>query len=198
MNGERWTDLGSGIEEERTEEPCVEGAPPVYRYETIDSTNSEALRLGEAGAPHGTAVVSRYQTAGRGKLESRWLMPRGEGVLLSILLRRPPEDVAFPMLTLRAGQSIAELLRRLTSLPIEVKHPNDLIIGGRKLAGILSEARWLGETLQFAVVGVGINVNVSEFPEEIRPTATSLAIEAGKSFDVGEITDALIIRLRTL
>ena len=174
----------------------IEGDPPIHWHDTLASTNTEALRLGEEGAPHHTAVVARYQTQGRGKLASRWVMPRGEGVLLSILLRRVPESMAFTQLTLQVGWRLAQLLRELTGLAVEVKKPNDLMIEGLKLAGILSEARWRGEKMLYAVVGVGINVNVQSFPDELTATACSLSQVAGKPFNVEEITRAVIECLR--
>lgn len=179
-------------------QPRIEGDPPIHWHEEIGSTNTEAMRLGEAGAPHGTAVVARYQTAGRGKLSAKWLMPPGEGILLSILLRRMPGGVPFGQLTLQMGYTIAEFLRARTGLTIDIKEPNDLMIGGRKLAGILSEARWRGDEMLHAVVGVGINVNVREFPEEIRERACSLAQAAGREFDVEELAKGLIEHIRSL
>ncbi len=172
--------------------------PPVYRHESLDSTNSEALRLGEAGAPHLTAVVADYQTAGRGKLQSPWYMPAGTGVALSVLYREMPPGVEFSLLTLHVGRRLRERLQKLTGLKIDVKEPNDLLIDGKKVAGILSEARWRGQNLLLAVVGVGVNVNVREFPEELASTASSLALVAGRDFDVEEIAEGLIAELRAL
>lgn len=169
---------------------------PIYRHESIASTNTEALRLGEAGEPHHTVVIADYQTAGRGKLDRKWLMPPKKGVLLSIILRDMPPGVAFASLTLQVGWRLANRLRAMTGLQIDVKQPNDLMFQGKKLGGILSEARWRGEELVFAVVGVGINVNVAEFPEELRESATSLALAAGREFEVEEIIQAVIEELR--
>ena len=174
------------------------GDPPVHRHASLDSTNSEALRLGESGAPHHTVVVAEYQSAGRGQMDRRWLMPRGQGVLLSILLRETPPGAEFAKLTLRVGRAVADLLGRESGLRIEIKAPNDLMIEGKKVAGILSEARWRGEDLLFAVVGVGINVNVLEFPPEISDSATSLALAAGREFDLERLIQGLILCLRSL
>lgn len=170
--------------------------PPIYRHESIPSTNTEALRLGEAGAPHHTAVRADYQTAGRGKLDRKWLMPAWQGILLSVLYRDLPRDVPFSNLTLQVGWRLANRLREMTGLTIDVKQPNDLLIEGKKIAGILCEARWRGEEFLFAVVGVGINVNVKNFPDELKETATSLALAAGRDFSVDEIASAVLDELR--
>lgn len=176
----------------------TESLPSIHRFKSIGSTNTEALRLGEAGAPHNTVVIAEYQTAGRGKLERKWHMPAGQGILLSILMRDMPPGVPFLQLTLQVGYRIAAVLRERAGLDIIVKQPNDLMFEGKKLGGVLSEARWRGDEFQFAVVGIGINVNVMEFPEEIRGTATSLALAAGREFDIEELTQAVIKSLRSM
>lgn len=176
----------------------IEGDPPLYRYRSIASTNTEALRLGAADAPHLTAVCAGFQTAGRGQFERKWHMPEGEGVLLSVLYRQMPPGVEFTTLTLQVGRVMAELLSEMGDVRVGVKDPNDLIIDGRKLGGILSEARWRADQFLYAVVGIGINVNVTEFPQELRETACSLAQAAGRTFDVEEVLQAVLGRLRNL
>ncbi len=171
---------------------------PVHWLETIDSTNSELLRLAEAGAPDGTAAAARYQTAGRGKLQSRWHMPPGEGVLVSVLLREVPAATGFVGLTLEVGRRLAERLGRATGRRVDVRSPNDLLIDGRKVGGILCEARWRGDRLLYVVVGVGINVNVLEFPAEISARATSLRLAVGREFDVEALTRDVIDCVRDL
>lgn len=178
--------------------PQIEGDPPLYRFRSIESTNTEALRLGQAGAAHLTAVCAGYQTAGRGQFERKWHMPEGQGVLLSVLYRQMPPGVEFTTLTLQVGRTMAELLGRIGGVRIDIKEPNDLMIEGRKLGGILSEARWRGDQFLYAVVGIGINVNVMEFPEEIRETACSLAMKAGRTFEVEEVLQAVLGKLRNL
>jgi BirA family transcriptional regulator, biotin operon repressor / biotin---[acetyl-CoA-carboxylase] ligase len=178
--------------------PQIEGDPPLYRFASIESTNTEALRLGQAGAPHLTAVCAGYQSAGRGQFERRWLMPEGQGVLLSVLYRQMPPGIEFTTLTLQVGRVMADLLGGLAGLRVGVKEPNDLVIEGKKLGGILSEARWRSDQFLYAVVGIGINVNVLDFPDEIRDTACSLAQKAGRMFDVEEVLQAVLHRLRNL
>jgi BirA family biotin operon repressor/biotin-[acetyl-CoA-carboxylase] ligase len=183
------------VKEEVSDIISAQHIHPIHRHETIDSTNSEAMRMGEAGAEHKTIVVAYVQTAGRGKLDSRWVMPAGEGILLSILLREMPRGISFGQLTLQMGGILAQWLGEETHLAVQVKKPNDLLIGGKKVCGILSEARWRSEEMLFAVVGIGINVNVTSFPDELSETATSLKMETGREFDLLALTNNLIERL---
>lgn len=176
----------------------VEGDPPIYRYESIASTNTEALRLAEQGAPHHTVLLAEYQSAGRGQFERRWVMPRGEGVLMTMVFREMPPGVEFTTLTLQVARAMAELLGKTGGIEVSIKEPNDLMVGSKKLAGILSEARWRGDKMLYAVVGIGVNVNVSEFPEELCEIACSLALESGKRFDVAAVEEAMIERLKGL
>jgi BirA family biotin operon repressor/biotin-[acetyl-CoA-carboxylase] ligase len=178
--------------------PQIEGDPPLYRYRSTGSTNTEALALGAADAPHLTAVTADFQTAGRGQFERKWHMPEGEGVLLSVLYRQMPTGVEFTTLTLQVGRVMADLLTRISGVRVDVKEPNDLMIDGQKLGGILSEARWRADQFLYAVVGIGINVNVTEFPSELQASACSLALKTGRRFDVEEIRQAVLERLRNL
>lgn len=173
-------------------------APPIHRHATLDSTNSEAFRLAEAGAPHLTAVSAEFQTAGRGQPGREWWMPEGQGALISVLARRLPPGLPFGELTQRAGWAMARALEAASGAKISIKPPNDLLIGGKKVGGILCEARWKAEDLLCAVLGVGVNVNVREFPEPLRATATSLAIETGRELDRAALAEALIEALREM
>lgn len=170
--------------------------PPVYRYKVTDSTNSEAFRLAEEGAPHLAAVLADFQTEGRGQPGRQWWMPEGEGILLSLIIRSLPPGTPFEELTLRVGYEIAQFLHRETGLAIAIKPPNDLHIKGMKVGGVLCEARWTDDALQCAVIGVGINVNVANFPPELRETATSLALAAERQFDRKALALKLVDALR--
>jgi BirA family biotin operon repressor/biotin-[acetyl-CoA-carboxylase] ligase len=168
-----------------------EGDPPIHRFDEIDSTNDEARRLAESGAPHGTTVIARRQTAGRGQFDRKWFMPPGEGVLMSVLLRRMPEGVAFDRLTVTVAERIAAALGEMCGIEVGVKHPNDLMVEGRKLGGILCEARWRGGTMLYVVVGVGINVNVESFPDDLAASACSLRQCRGRGFEVEAICERI-------
>ena len=197
LNGKSWRDMkiAIGDHDSQTHE---HHDPLTHWRDTVDSTNAEAMRLGNLDAPNLTAVVARYQTAGRGQRGRTWIMPRDQGVLLSILYQQLPHGVTFPELTLKAAQVLAELLQEITGLQLEIKEPNDLLIDGKKVGGILSEAAWRGEVLECAVLGVGINVNVAVFPDELRDTACSLAQASGRRFDIEELSREVIRRLRRM
>lgn len=143
-------------------------------HDRLGSTMDEAHRLAESGAPHGTAVAARIQTAGRGRRGSAWVSPEG-GLWLSVVCR-PPGPAPMETLSIRAGEAVATALRAaLPGLPgVTVKWPNDLLVNGRKLAGILCEARWEGTTPLWVVIGVGLNVS-NPLPEELRAVGVTLA-----------------------
>ena len=142
-----------------------------------------------AGAPAGTVVVAEEQTAGRGRQGRSWSAPRGRGLTFSVLLRPEPADLA--MLPLAAAVAVCEACESVAAVECAIKWPNDVLIDGRKLAGILIESR---PQEGWAVVGIGINVNVSpdELGPELERTATSLQIETGAPVDRGRVLDALI------
>ncbi len=153
---------------------------PVKYFREIDSTNDEAKRLAAEGAAEGTLVVADSQTKGKGRSGREWSMKPGSAVAMSLLLRPelPPERIS--MVTLVMGLAAAKVCRRLYRLPAMIKWPNDVVVNGRKLCGILTE---LGEDSlhhPFVVIGVGINVNETAFPEKIRDVATSLQRELGE------------------
>ena len=150
-----------------------------YHRET-DSTNTRAKALAASGAPEGTVVIAETQTGGRGRKGRTWFSPAGEGVYLSLILRPPISPVEAPKITLIAGIAVAEsLLARLADLDVHIKWPNDVLVGRKKVAGILTEISSDMDRVGFVVSGVGLNANGRRFPEEIEPVATSLALETG-------------------
>lgn len=152
-----------------------------FKKET-DSTNLDCKRLAAEGAPHGTLAVAEMQAGGRGRRGRSWQSPAGESIYMSLLCRPDflPEEA--PMLTLVMGISVAEAVERYTGLPAKIKWPNDIVVNGRKICGILTEMEMGLETreIQYLVIGVGINVNNSAFPGELRQMATSLFLESGR------------------
>ena len=139
--------------------------PPLYRHERVGSTLDLLHELAHSGAIEGTAVVAREQTAGRGSRGSGWHSPPG-GLWMSWLCR-PPSPLAGEVLSLRVGLAVASVLDQLGDLPpIQLKWPNDVLIGGRKAAGILCEARWQGGELGWIAVGIGLNVS-NPLPTEV-------------------------------
>ncbi|MBI5419329.1 MAG: biotin--[acetyl-CoA-carboxylase] ligase [Deltaproteobacteria bacterium] len=149
-----------------------------------DSTNRRAAELAEKGAPHGTVVCADAQTAGRGRFGRRWESPPGLNLYVSLLLRPPMEPLLAPQLTLVTAIALAKAAESASGIPADLKWPNDLYLGDRKAAGILAEMSADQDRLRHVVIGAGLNVNadLADFPEELRKTATSLRLQAGRSF----------------
>ena len=158
-----------------------------HHYERLDSTNLEALRLAELGAPPGTVVLADTQSAGRGRRGRAWADVPGRSLLMSVLLGRP--SGAAGLLTASAALAAAEAVETLTGLRVQIKWPNDLLAGERKLGGVLAEGR--GEL----PVAVGIGVNVSGAPEdlpvELRASASFVSHEAGREVGVTALAEEL-------
>jgi BirA family transcriptional regulator, biotin operon repressor / biotin---[acetyl-CoA-carboxylase] ligase len=158
----------------------------IYHFFKTDSTNSVAMRLGEAGEPHGAVVLAEEQTAGRGRAGRSWSSEKSAGIYCSILLRPPIAPAQAPLLTLLAGLAARDAAAEdLDTLP-DIRWPNDLLIrrsgnGSRKFCGILTEMHCEPDRVHYAVIGIGINVNQTKLPEAIADVATSLRIETGKS-----------------
>ncbi len=152
-----------------------------YFCET-DSTNTQAKRLGEEGAFAGTLAVADRQMAGKGRRGRSWDSPPGRDIYMSLLLRPDIRPSDAPMLTLVMAQSVAEAIREKTGIDARIKWPNDIVSKGKKLCGILTEMSAEMDYINYIVIGVGINVNQPSFPEDIADRATSLMLEAGRSF----------------
>ena len=180
--------------------PAGEFGGRIHHHYQVDSTMSEAARLAAAKAPHGTLVVAEEQTAGRGRLGRSWFSPRGTGLYFTVILRPKLSPAAAPILTLLAGVAVAEVVSELASLPQDIRWPdirwpNDVLIGGKKCAGILVEMTAQPERVEHAQVGIGVNVNQAEIPAELAAEATSLRIEAGRSFSRLEVLVSIVKRL---
>ena len=165
----------------------------LHFYETIGSTNDEAFRLGLKGAPEGTALIAETQSAGKGRMQRAWHSPPGANIYTSIILRPQFEPDRAPQMSLAAGVAVAETLNPYCPGDVSLKWPNDVLIGQKKVCGILTQMKMSGSAVDFVVVGIGINVNWNheQFPEDIQPMATSVSIEAGREISRLE----LIIRL---
>lgn len=155
----------------------------IIYYEETDSTNTRIRELAKEGLKEGTTVWADCQTAGKGRRGRSWESPAGENLYFSILLRPKLEPGKAPMLTLVMAYSIAKVLKEQENFSVQIKWPNDLILSGKKICGILTEMMLSGREVDFVIVGVGVNVNVSEFPEELQDKATSLYLEKGESFE---------------
>ena len=165
---------------------------PVVHLDRTGSTNDHARGLASAGAPHGTVVVAEEQTAGRGRQGRSWVAPRGRALTLSIVVRLG--GAALDLLPLSAAVAVCEACERAAPVHCAVKWPNDVWIEGRKVAGILIEAR---PQEGWAVLGIGLNVDTSkdELDGAIRDQATSLRIAAGSPAERERALEALLERL---
>jgi BirA family biotin operon repressor/biotin-[acetyl-CoA-carboxylase] ligase len=161
------------------------------------STNSDVLRLAGQGAPAWTAEVAGHQTGGRGRQGRPWVAPAGSSLLVSVLLRPGVEPADAPLLTLAAGLAAADACREAAAVEARCKWPNDVLVGDRKLAGILAEGRVQAGRLEHVVVGLGLNVaqGAEDFPPDLRDVATSIAREGGRA-DAPGLLAAYLRRLR--
>lgn len=154
---------------------CI-GRHVIY-YEETDSTNTRIKHLAEQGKEHGTLAVADRQNSGKGRRGRAWESPLGENIYMSLLLRPTMEPSKAPMLTLVMAYSAAMAIREQEGLEVGIKWPNDLVIGTKKICGILTEMSAEVDYINYVVIGVGINVNMQSFPEELCEKATSLRVE---------------------
>lgn len=154
--------------------------------ESVESTNDEVRKLAQTGAADGLIVLAERQTAGRGRRGAAWFSPAGESLAFSILIRPEEPKSLWPRLALAAGLAVAEAVEAFGP-QAGIKWPNDVWIGHRKTAGILVEAG-----ADFAVVGIGLNVNTTSFPPEVSGIATSLQIETSQAFSRAEVLGTII------
>lgn len=172
----------------------------ILYYDVTDSTNQRIKQAGDEGMSHGTLAVADRQTAGRGRRGRSWESPAGSSIYMSILLRPDIAPNKASMLTLVTALSVAEGIRKCMGsgedIPeLRIKWPNDIIINGKKLVGILTEMSAQIDYINHVTVGVGINVNMTEFPEEIADTATSLRLECGHTVKRAPLIAAVMERL---
>jgi BirA family biotin operon repressor/biotin-[acetyl-CoA-carboxylase] ligase len=156
----------------------------VHCLESTDSTNRVASDLAGQGAEEGELVIADTQTRGRGRLGRSWISPPKSNLYFSLILRPSIIPSAIAQITLMAAVSLSESLSKQTALPVRIKWPNDLWVNGKKAAGILTEMSGEMDRVRHVVLGVGININMpkEELPPDLRRLATSLSIEAGRTF----------------
>ena len=168
---------------------------PVKYYDKIDSTNNQVRRLAEEGAEEGLLVVAECQEAGKGRRGRVWKSPAGSGIWMSFLLKPQVGPEHASMLTLVAAMAVASGIQDITGMETKIKWPNDLVLSGKKICGILTEMSTDLDSIRYIIVGIGINVNTSDFPEDIAATATSLYLESGKSWKRSELIAAIMKRM---
>jgi BirA family biotin operon repressor/biotin-[acetyl-CoA-carboxylase] ligase len=153
----------------------------VYHFFKVDSTNRVAMELSQAGEPEGAVVIAEEQTAGRGRSGRVWHSERATGIYATIILRPKLAPVQAPLLTMMAGLSAHSAVQAQTGLDVDLKWPNDLLINGKKVGGILTEMYAEPNQIRFVVVGIGLNVNQEKFPGDLSVIAASLRAESGRS-----------------
>jgi BirA family biotin operon repressor/biotin-[acetyl-CoA-carboxylase] ligase len=164
--------------------------PTILRFDSLPSTNTEAARQAALGAPEGLCVVAREQTAGRGRQQRAWASPKDAGLYFSIVLRPRTPARDWPLVTLAAAVAARDALAEACALETDIKWPNDLLAGGRKLCGILAET-FETPRGRAAVVGIGINLTNRAFPPEILKSATSVEEQTGRAPDVERLLASL-------
>jgi len=162
-------------------------------HASLPSTMDAASALAHEGARHGVVIVADEQTAGRGRRGTIWQSPPGAGLYFSFVAR--PDNPALSLITLAAGVAVRDGVQAATGLAADLKWPNDLIVGPRKLAGILAEGISIGSPDQAVIVGVGVNVQPAAYPPEVAARAVSLEGELGRSIDRGLLLSEILIAL---
>lgn len=156
---------------------------PVYLYQQTGSTNDEAKRLAQGGAPEGLLVVAEAQTAGRGRAGRRWITPAGSALAFSLVLRPQVAPAQAAWLTMLAGVAVCAAVEATAGLRPVLKWPNDVLLGGKKAGGILVETALAGERLEYAILGIGLNVSAAPPPHQVDFPATALQTEAGRPIE---------------
>jgi BirA family transcriptional regulator, biotin operon repressor / biotin---[acetyl-CoA-carboxylase] ligase len=168
----------------------------IVYFENIDSTNKEAKNLADKGAVEGTLVIAEEQTKGRGRLSRNWMSTPYESILMSLIFRPDLPLSKIFTLTMIASVAIVKAIKKTTGLKTRIKWPNDIYFNNKKLAGILTELNVKGNTINYAIVGIGLNVNFDpdKYPE-IKEIATSLYKETGKSVSRNELLQTILIEI---
>lgn len=172
----------------------------IHYKEKVDSTQKIAQRLVAEGVSEGAVVVAEEQTLGRGRLDRKWYSPKYTGVWMSIILRPKIPLQKAPQLTLVTAVAVVQAIEELTGLYPQIKWPNDILINGKKMTGILTELQADSDRINAVIIGIGINVNQKkeDFPEGIVDIATSLAIETGKTISRAALMQTVFSRLEKL
>lgn len=167
----------------------------LFVFDSIDSTNACAKTLAEAGTEEGSVVISEFQTQGRGRQGRPWKAEPESNLLFSTLLRPRLSKEQAGILTFFAAVSVANAVERLTGQPVECKWPNDLMLNGKKLCGILLENSVQKDSIAYSVIGIGLNVNQKSFDNDLASSATSLFKETGKRLDRKKIFQSALAEM---
>ncbi len=170
----------------------------LHHFFRVTSTNDVAQELAQRGGAEGAIVIAEEQSQGRGRLGRLWFSEKGVGIYLSLILRPPLKPRQAPILNLAAAVAVSQAIEGACSLPTDIKWPNDVLIGGRKCCGILTEMSADIDRIKFIIVGVGINVNHKSFPRSLEGYASSLRLEGGRRYSRIEIVLSLLNNLERL
>jgi BirA family transcriptional regulator, biotin operon repressor / biotin---[acetyl-CoA-carboxylase] ligase len=170
--------------------------PNVVRFESLPSTNTEAARQAMQGAEEGLCIVAGEQTAGRGRLQRQWISPAGAGLYCSVLLRPRLDVTLWTLIPLLAAVAVHDALVDACALETDIKWPNDILAGGKKLCGILAETIETG-TGRALIVGIGINLTSASFPPDLRDVATSVEQTTGTPPELERLLQSLLHEVRT-
>ena len=168
----------------------------VIALDTVDSTQEEAKRRMKNNEESGTIIWANQQTAGRGTHERKWYSGKGENIAFTVILYPNCAIENLENITVNIAHSIARTINELYGYTLEIKKPNDLMLHGKKIGGILTEITTLGETVETLLIGIGFNVNQEKMPKELEEIATSLAIEYNKKFSIKEIGEKICLNLK--
>ena len=163
--------------------------------DSVGSTNDYLKELGNNGCREGVVVTTREQTQGKGRLGRTWLSKRDENIAFSILLRPKVSPGGIVTVTHLAGLAMCKALRETTGLDCKIKWPNDIVVGSKKLVGILTEMTAEFDAVEYIVIGIGINIDQVVFPEEIEYKSTSILLETGRHYDKNRLFAKFLDRL---
>lgn len=172
------------------------GRHVIYR-DTVGSTNTLAKEVAEKEDGHGFLITADVQNSGKGRRGRNWVSPGGSGIWMSLLLRPKLEPVCASMLTLIAALAVAKAIKADTQLDTKIKWPNDIVVNGKKVCGILTEMNAEPDFINYVIIGIGINVNTEAFPDEIKSMATSLYLEQGKKANRSQLICDIMENLET-
>lgn len=165
--------------------------------DTISSTNDYLKVLGHKDGKNGTVAAAREQTAGKGRLGRKWVSEKDENIYFSVLLRPQLSPMEVSGITPVAGLAVCKAIRDYCNIDCKIKWPNDVIVNNKKLVGILTEMSAEFDAVEFIVIGIGINTDQTEFPEEVKSKATSLYLETGKKIDKNKFLSLVLKHLET-
>lgn len=163
----------------------------IHYFESIDSTNNSAKKMAEEGAEHGTLLVADEQTSGRGRRGHAWASPKGSSIYMSLILKPEIEPNNASMLTLVMALAVVKGIKDSTGLETQIKWPNDIVIDGKKVCGILTEMSTQIECINYIVIGAGINVQNETFPKEVEDIASSLYLKSGKKQNRASLIESI-------